>query len=85
MPDTSFTRTISNPEVVMRRRRQQKLEKKLAEIRSKDDQGGLHIVLWGFNLVFVDERLRAWEKGVVLSPGILFHQFDLIVQFFFHR
>ena len=39
MPDTSFTRTISNPEVVMRRRRQQKLEKKLAEIRSKDDQG----------------------------------------------
>ena len=58
MPDTSFTRTISNPEVVMRRRRQQKLEKKLAEIRSKDDQGGLHIVLWGFNLLFVDESMR---------------------------
>jgi afadin len=40
LPDTSFTRTISNPEVVMRRRRQQKLEKKLQDIRSKDDQGG---------------------------------------------
>ena len=39
LPDTSFTRTISNPEVVMRRRRQQKLEKKLQEIRSRDDQG----------------------------------------------
>ncbi|CAL8085351.1 unnamed protein product [Calicophoron daubneyi] len=31
-PDSSFTRTISNPEAVMRRRRQQTLEAKLMEI-----------------------------------------------------
>ena len=36
LPDTSFTRSISNPEAVMRRRRQQKLEKKLQQFRSKD-------------------------------------------------
>merc|ERR1712226_494039 len=42
-PDTSFTRSISNPEAVMRRRRQRKLEKKLQQFRSKDggpDTGG---------------------------------------------
>jgi len=36
MPETSFTRTISNPEVVMKRRRQQKLEKRMQEFRSSD-------------------------------------------------
>ncbi|KAK2715850.1 afadin-like isoform X2 [Artemia franciscana] len=43
LPETSFTRSISNPEAVMRRRRQQKLEKKLQQYRSKDggpDSGG---------------------------------------------
>ena len=43
LPDTSFTRSISNPEAVMRRRRQQKLEKKLQQFRGKDgdpDSGG---------------------------------------------
>jgi afadin len=43
LPETSFTRSISNPEAVMRRRRQQKLEKKLQQYRSKDggpDTGG---------------------------------------------
>jgi len=43
LPDTSFTRSISNPEAVMRRRRQQKLERKLQQFRSKDggpDTGG---------------------------------------------
>lgn len=43
LPDTSFTRSISNPEAVMRRRRQQKLEKKLQQFRSRDggpDTGG---------------------------------------------
>ena len=43
LPDTSFTRSISNHEAVMRRRRQQKLEKKLQQFRSKDggpDTGG---------------------------------------------
>lgn len=43
MPETLFTRSISNPEAVMRRRRQQKLERKLQQFRSKDggpDTGG---------------------------------------------
>ncbi|XP_066594478.1 afadin isoform X7 [Prorops nasuta] len=43
LPETSFTRSISNPEAVMRRRRQQQLERKLQQFRSKDggpDTGG---------------------------------------------
>lgn len=36
LPETSFTRSISNPEAVMRRQRQQKLERKLQQFRSKD-------------------------------------------------
>lgn len=36
LPETSFTRSISNPEAVMRRRRQQILEKKLQQFRSRD-------------------------------------------------
>ncbi|XP_050542344.1 afadin isoform X2 [Daktulosphaira vitifoliae] len=43
LPETSFTRSISNPEAVMRRRRQQKLERKLQAFRSTDggpDTGG---------------------------------------------
>jgi len=43
LPETSFTRSISNPEAVMRRRRQQQLERRLQQFRSKDggpDTGG---------------------------------------------
>lgn len=47
MPETSFTRTISNPEVVMKRRRQQKLEKRMQEFRSSDGRPDS-----GTNLVF---------------------------------
>lgn len=36
LPETSFTRSISNPEAVMRRRRHQILEKKLQQFRSRD-------------------------------------------------
>lgn len=36
LPETSFTRSISNPDAVMRRRRQQILEKKLQQFRAKD-------------------------------------------------
>lgn len=46
LPETSFTRSISNPEAVMRRRRQQKLEKKLQQFRSRDggpDTGNLSL------------------------------------------
>ncbi|KAH7985911.1 hypothetical protein HPB52_025310 [Rhipicephalus sanguineus] len=35
LPETSFTRSISNPEAVMRRRRQQKLERKLQQFRQE--------------------------------------------------
>nr|XP_022293041.1 afadin-like isoform X4 [Crassostrea virginica] len=40
MPETRFTRSISNPEAVMKRRRQQKVEKKLQQCRGQDGQGG---------------------------------------------
>lgn len=43
IPESGFTRSISNPEAVLRRRRQQKLEKKLKEFEGKDgspDTGG---------------------------------------------
>lgn len=36
MPETSFTRTISNPEVVMKRRRQQKVEKRMQDFINND-------------------------------------------------
>jgi len=36
LPESSFTRSISNPELVMRKRRQLKLEKKLQQIRGND-------------------------------------------------
>lgn len=39
MPETKFTRSISNPDAVMRRRRQQKVEKKLQQCRDKHGQG----------------------------------------------
>lgn len=35
LPESSLTRTISNPEAVMRRRRQQKLEKRMKEFQNK--------------------------------------------------
>ena len=43
LPETSFTRSISNPEIVMKMRRQRKLERKLQEFQSSDggtDSGG---------------------------------------------
>ncbi|GBN60807.1 hypothetical protein AVEN_46909-1, partial [Araneus ventricosus] len=42
LPETSFTRSISNPEAVMRRRRQQILEKKLQQFCQEggSDAGG---------------------------------------------
>ena len=42
-PEISFTRSISNPEIVMKMRRQRKLEKKLQEFQSSEggaDSGG---------------------------------------------
>lgn len=39
MPESTFTRSISNPEAVMKRRRQQKVEKKLQQCRGQDGHG----------------------------------------------
>ncbi len=38
LPETSLTRSISNPEAVMKRRRQQKLEKRLKDFQRNDGQ-----------------------------------------------
>jgi hypothetical protein len=43
VPDSNFTRSISNPEIVMARRRQQKLENKLKLIKNRDGGGTLKI------------------------------------------
>ena len=39
MPESKFTRSISNPEAVMKHRRQMKVEKKLQQCRGQDGQG----------------------------------------------
>lgn len=43
VPENSFTRSISNPEAVMRRRRQQKVEKRLQQFRNEtgSESGGM--------------------------------------------
>jgi afadin len=43
VPDSNFTRSISNPEIVMARRRQQKLENKLKQIKNRDGGGTLKV------------------------------------------
>jgi hypothetical protein len=43
VPDSNFTRSISNPEIVMARRRQQKLEQKLKQIKNRDGGGTLKV------------------------------------------
>ena len=43
VPDSKFTRSISNPEAVMARRRQQKLESKLHQIQMNDGGGTLKV------------------------------------------
>jgi afadin len=43
VPDSNFTRSISNPEIVMARRRQQKLENKLKQIKYRDGGGTLKV------------------------------------------
>ncbi|KAG1681978.1 Afadin [Nymphon striatum] len=50
LPETSFTRSISNPEAVMRRRRQQKLERKLQQFRNQDDAVGGTLKIFGESL-----------------------------------
>ncbi|KAL8581520.1 hypothetical protein ACOMHN_042912 [Nucella lapillus] len=65
-PETSFTRSISNPEAVMRRRRQQKLEKKLAEMQNREggaDSGGT-LKIYGESL-----RPDVPYKTLLLSTG----------------
>lgn len=72
MPETSFTRTISNPEVVMKRRRQQKLEKRMQEFRSSDGRpdsgteriaflhihGGMYSIVLLINIFLTLEKVK---------------------------
>lgn len=41
LPENTFTRTISNPEVVMKKQREQKFEQKLKELASLGLRGDL--------------------------------------------
>ncbi|MEQ2251621.1 hypothetical protein ILYODFUR_013047, partial [Ilyodon furcidens] len=70
MPETSFTRTISNPEVVMKRRRQQKLEKRMQEFMSSDgrpESGTLN------HLPFVNyDRLICAAGGQIFFLSVAF-------------
>ena len=61
LPDTSFTRSISNPEAVMRRRRQQKLEKKLQQYRSKVFADILMMIMLYSKYVFFFFKNLKWR------------------------
>ncbi|XP_022256990.1 afadin-like isoform X2 [Limulus polyphemus] len=50
LPETSFTRSISNPEAVMRRKRQQKLEKKLQLFGQTGADAGGTLKIYGESL-----------------------------------
>lgn len=65
LPETSFTRSISNPEAVMRRRRQQKLEKKLQQFRSKD--GGPDTGNYSISLETESNSYGCGHSGILLS------------------
>ena len=62
LPESSFTRSISNPELVMRKRRQLKLERKLQEMSAPDGtQGGLDCIIRSltiFGLIDCNELMR---------------------------
>jgi hypothetical protein len=56
LPETSFTRSISNPEAAMRWGRQQKLERKLQLFLSKDgcpDIGGTLKVIFQLKMFLI--------------------------------
>ncbi|XP_074640030.1 afadin-like [Tubulanus polymorphus] len=63
LPETSFTRTISNPEAVMKRRRQQKAEK-LQKLRAADGAAGDAVKIFGESL-----RPDVPYKTLVLSTA----------------
>ena len=64
MPETKFTRSISNPEAVMKRRRQMKVEKKLQQCRVQDGQG------LGF-VEMIGEGFRNAHFLLYFSKGII--------------
>lgn len=69
-PETSFTRSISNPEAVMRRRRQQKLEKKLAQMNTTDGSSDSGEYSWQTFMLFI---------GTVVDVG---HVYDVFFPLF---
>lgn len=83
MPETSFTRTISNPEVVMKRRRQQKLEKRMQEFISSDgrpDSGKTPRSVMG-NIVLHHQSFLTAEVYLLVcgeaSQPLLAHSFKI--------
>lgn len=71
LPETSFTRSISNPEAVMRRRRQQILEKKLQQFRSKDGGPDTGEQQSFYALLTFPFRIYFYPMNVVFSGGTL--------------
>lgn len=59
LPQNTFTRTISNPEAVMKKRREQKLENKLKELSYNGSHGNFKGLRCGtFNSSFILSILR---------------------------
>ncbi|ESO87215.1 hypothetical protein LOTGIDRAFT_210615 [Lottia gigantea] len=73
LPENSFTRSISNPEAVMRRRRQQKLEKKMEQMRAEEGRSDATtlISILGGTLKIYGESVRpdVPYKTLLLSTG----------------
>lgn len=79
LPETSFTRSISNPEAVMRRRRQQILEKKLQQFRSKDggpDTGAIRVVV-------ISDQIAAFVETCISTPMLFIQRSIVLIQFSF--
>lgn len=73
MPETRFTRSISNPEAVMKRRRQQKVEKKLQQCRGQDGQGQYRKSKAQF-IIVVDIYCKLWEDKILKQKHISLYQ-----------
>ncbi|XP_077977276.1 uncharacterized protein LOC144432854 isoform X2 [Glandiceps talaboti] len=75
VPESVFTRSISNPEAVMRKRRQLKLEKKLEEFSGKDgrpDSGGM-LKVYG-ETIFPDVPYKTILVGMDDDAGYIVEQ-----------
>ncbi|XP_050390121.1 afadin isoform X1 [Patella vulgata] len=70
LPENSFTRSISNPEAVMRRRRQQKLEKKMEQMRAEEGRSDAVETTCGTLKIYGESvRPDVPYKTLLLSTG----------------